>query len=90
MYKNIIFLIITLILFSGCLNKRGISSSYYNDCREYYDARGYYHNDCDENLVEFSDLKKDATDAYDATADFITFSEEVEAEEKEPEHKVVW
>ena len=88
MYKNIIFLIITLILFSGCLNKRGISGSYYNDCREYYDARGYYHKNCDENLVEFSDLKKDVSDAYDATTGFITFTQEVE--EKEPEHKLVW
>jgi len=87
MYKNIIFLIITLIFFSGCLNKRGISSTYYNDCAEYYDARGYYHKTCDENLVEFEDVKEGTKKAYDATVDYITFSEEVD---KEPEHKVVW
>lgn len=87
MYKNIIFLIISIILFTGCVNKRGISSSYYNDCREYYDARGYYHKTCDENLVEFEDVKEGIADAYDATVDVITFSEEVE---EEPEHKVVW
>ena len=87
MHKNIIFLISTLILFSGCLNKRGISTSYYNDCREYYDASGYYHKTCDENLVEFSDVKDGAVKAYDATVDYITFSEEID---KEPEHKVVW
>ena len=87
MYKNIIFLIITLILFSGCLNKRGISSSYYNDCREYYDARGYYHKSCDENLVEFEDVAEGTASAYNATVDFITFSEE---EEPEFEEKVVW
>jgi len=85
MYKNIIFLIITLILFSGCLNKRGISSTYYNDCREYYDARGYYHKVCDDNLVEFQDVADGTVDAYNATADFITHSQEPEVVEK-----VVW
>ena len=80
MYKNIILLMIPLIFFSACLNKRGISSSYYNDCREYYDARGYYHKDCDENLVEFDELKKD-------TVEFITFTQE---KEPEPKEKVVW
>ena len=87
MYKNIIFLMITLIFFSGCLNKRGISSTYYNDCIEYYDARGYYHKSCDENLVEFEDIKEGTKKAYKATKDYITFSEELD---KEPEHKVVW
>ena len=80
MYKNIIFLIVPLLFFSACMNKRGISANYYNECKEYYDARGYYHKSCDENLVEFSDIKKGASDAYDATVDFITFSEEVEKE----------
>ena len=80
MYKNIILLMIPLIFFSACLNKRGISSSYYNDCREYYDARGYYHKDCDENLVEFDELKKDAVE-------FITFTQEKEPADQK---KVVW
>ncbi len=87
MYKNIIFLMITVTLFSGCLNKRGISSTYYNDCREYYDARGYYHKTCDENLVEFADVAEGIEDAYDATVDFVTFSEETEPEFEE---KIVW
>ncbi len=87
MYKNIIFLTISLILLSGCLNKRGISSTYYNDCREYYDARGYYHKKCDENLVEFEDVADGISDAYDATVDAVTFSEE---EEPEFEEKIVW
>ncbi len=88
MYKNIIFLIITTLFFGGCMNKRGISASYYNDCREYYDARGYYHTSCDENLVGFAELKEGAVDAYDATIDFITFAEEKKPED--PEHKIVW
>lgn len=85
MYKNIIFLIITLILFSGCLNKRGISSTYYNDCREYYDGRGYYHKTCDENIVEFSDVKEGSIKAYESAKAAITHTQEVK-----PEHKVVW
>jgi len=85
MYKNIIFLIITLILFSGCLNKRGISSTYYNDCREYYDARGYYHKTCDENIIEFAEVKEESIKAYESAKAAITHTQEVE-----PEHKVVW
>ena len=72
-----------LIFFSACLNKRGISSSYYNECREYYDSRSYYHKDCDENLVEFdelNDLKEDAVK-------FITFTQE---KEPETQQKIVW
>ena len=85
MYKNIIFLIITITLFSGCMNKRGISATYYNDCREYYDARGYYHKSCDENLIEFSDVKKGTAKAYASAKAAVTHTQEVE-----PEHKVVW
>ena len=46
-----------LLLFSGCVNDRGISARYYNDCREYYDLQGYYHKDCDENIVDYQDAK---------------------------------
>jgi len=85
MYKNIIFLMITITLFSGCMNKRGISATYYNDCREYYDARGYYHKSCDENLVEFSDVKSATAKAYTSVKAAVTHTQEVE-----PEHKLVW
>ncbi|MEA1918249.1 MAG: hypothetical protein U9N52_00270 [Campylobacterota bacterium] len=49
-----ITLLISLFLFSGCVNKRGISERYYNSCHEYYDLQGYYHKDCDDNLINFS------------------------------------
>ena len=49
-----IFLV--LLTFSGCVNKRGISAKYYNDCREYYDLQGYYHKECDENIIDFKDV----------------------------------
>jgi len=47
-----------LVLFSGCVNERGISARYYNDCREYYDLQGYYHKKCDENMLEYKDVKE--------------------------------
>ncbi len=31
---------------------------YYNDCQEYYDLQGSYHKECDENMLEYKDLKK--------------------------------
>jgi hypothetical protein len=55
---TLFLLILTTLMFSGCVNKRGISAKYYNDCNEYYDSKGYYHKDCDENLIEFEDVKK--------------------------------
>ena len=85
MYKNIIFLIVPLLFFSACMNKRGISATYYNDCREYYDARGYYHKSCDENLIEFSDVKSGTAKAYSSVKAAVTHTQEVE-----PEHKLVW
>jgi len=45
---KISLLILTLLLFSGCVGKRGISAKYYNDCNEYYDYQGFYHKDCDD------------------------------------------
>jgi len=85
MQKSIIFLIISIIVFTGCMNKRGISTTYYNDCREYYDARGYYHKDCDENLIEFADVKEGTVKAYESAKKAIPHTEHVK-----PEHKVVW
>lgn len=48
-----------LFLFNGCLylNDRGISTTYYNDCHEYYDALGIYHKKCDKNLINYKELK---------------------------------
>lgn len=45
-----------LLLFGGCVNDRGISARYYNDCREYYDMQGYYHKECDKNIVDYKDV----------------------------------
>ena len=56
MKKTVLFISITL-LFSGCVNKHGISMKYYSDCKEYYDLQGYYHKDCGEDdVVTYEDL----------------------------------
>ncbi len=49
MIKTILFLSTLSILFSGCVNKHGVSAKYYSDCKEYYDLQGYYHKECGED-----------------------------------------
>ena len=53
-----ISLLITFsILFSGCINKHGISAKYYSDCKEYYDYQGYYHKECgDDDIVTYKEI----------------------------------
>lgn len=72
MKKALIF-ILPFIL-GGCLyvNERGISTEYYNGCKEYYDAMGIYHKVCDKNLVEYKDVKDSAIKTYDSTKKVIT------------------
>ncbi len=57
MRKHYLLLLIP-IMFAGCFNDRGISLRYYNDCEEYYDAQGYYHKQCDKNIIDYSDITK--------------------------------
>lgn len=56
-----IICLIALIGFTGCMNERGISMRYYNDCEEYYDVQGYYHKKCDKNAVDYKDVKEALT-----------------------------
>ena len=58
MVKYIFIWLFALLFFSGCFNERGVSMRYYSDCEEYYDAQGYYHKKCDDNIVDYSDVKK--------------------------------
>lgn len=44
------------ILFAGCVNDRGVSLRYYNNCEEYYDVQGYYHKKCDKNIFDYADI----------------------------------
>ncbi|HLD23809.1 MAG TPA: hypothetical protein VJA83_07680 [Sulfuricurvum sp.] len=55
--KKYYLLFLVPIIFAGCFNERGVSLRYYNDCEEYYDAQGYYHKQCDKNIVDYSDIK---------------------------------
>ncbi len=52
--KTLLITIFIVLNFTGCLylNDRGVSTKYYNDCREYYDSMGIYHKKCDKNLIE--------------------------------------
>ncbi|WXG59977.1 hypothetical protein VB002_13890 [Campylobacter concisus] len=52
--KKIIFLGFIALFCNGCLymNERGVSTQYYNDCKEYYDATGTYQKECPHNIVE--------------------------------------
>ncbi len=54
--KSLLFIV--LIIFSGCVNKHGISMKYYSDCKEYYDLQGYYHKECGEDdIVTYEEIK---------------------------------
>jgi hypothetical protein len=55
--KKYYLLFLVPIIFAGCFNERGVSLRYYNGCEEYYDAQGYYHKQCDKNIVDYSDIK---------------------------------
>lgn len=58
MIKQTLLWLTALLFFSGCFNERGVSLRYYNNCEEYYDAQGYYHKKCDDNIIDYSDVKK--------------------------------
>lgn len=58
MKKYYLLLLLLPFLFAGCANERGLSLRYYNDCEEYYDAQGYYHKQCDKNILDYSDIPK--------------------------------
>lgn len=70
---KIALIILISLFFTGCLyvNERGIDTRYYNDCKEYYDSMGGYHKVCDENLLEFQDVKDGANKVIDTTNQII-------------------
>ncbi|SFV69229.1 hypothetical protein MNB_SM-4-808 [hydrothermal vent metagenome] len=54
---KISLLIMVSILFSGCVNKHGISAKYYSDCKEYYDFQGYYHKECGkDDIITYKEI----------------------------------
>jgi len=61
--NKILLAILSIYLFSGCVNKHGISAKYYSDCKQYYDLQGYYHKECgDDDVVTYKQMKKTAVD----------------------------
>jgi len=59
--------ILTLLMFGGCVNKHGISAKYYSDCKEYYDFQGYYHKECGEDdIVTYKEMGDGVTALKDA------------------------
>jgi len=55
---KILTILFSILLFSGCANKHGISLKYYSDCEEYYDLQGYYHKDCGkDDLMTYEEIK---------------------------------
>ena len=46
-----IILLLSIFLFTACLNKHGVSAQYYSGCDEYYDLQGYYHKECGEDDI---------------------------------------
>lgn len=54
-FLRLTILTLSFIGLSGCLflNERGISTRYYNDCKEYYDANGSYQKSCPHNIIDW-------------------------------------
>lgn len=70
---------LTLLFFSGCMNKHGISTRYYSDCKEYYDVQGYYHKECNDDIISYKELKKKVEKKYNSLTN-----------KKEPPKPNVW
>lgn len=54
--KHYSLILLLAIILGGCFNERGVSLKYYNQCEEYYDVQGYYHRQCDKNVLDYSDV----------------------------------
>ena len=55
--KKIIFILL-IFLFSGCMNKKGITLKYYDECHTEYDMYGSYSEKCPNNIFNFKKEKK--------------------------------
>ena len=62
---RVLLLLATLVLFSGCINRHGISLLYYSDCNEYYDLQGYYHNECEDDFMTYKGVKEQGANLFD-------------------------
>jgi hypothetical protein len=51
-------LLIIPIIFVGCVNKKGISLEYYDNCKEQYGLFGVYYYECPNNIINFKSKQK--------------------------------
>jgi hypothetical protein len=71
MIKLTLFILLSII-FSGCVNKHGISAKYYSDCDEYYDLQGYYHKDCGkDDIITYKELEKKTKSGFDRSVSAV-------------------
>ena len=61
-----ILLLITALFFTACVNKRGVSAKYYSECKEYYDLQGFYHKDCNDEVITYKEMKEAGGKIIDA------------------------
>ncbi|RRD54623.1 hypothetical protein [Campylobacter rectus] len=54
---QILFLLALAAMLGGCvfLNDRGVTTKYYNECKEYYDATGTYRKECPKNIIDWTE-----------------------------------
>ncbi len=54
---RILFFSALAAMLGGCvfLNDRGVTTKYYNECKEYYDATGVYHKECPKNIIDWTE-----------------------------------
>ncbi len=65
-------LIFLALFFTACINERGVSAKYYNDCNEYYDLQGYYHRDCGDNeIFTYKGVSDGIVDGAEASYDWV-------------------
>ena len=67
-----VLLIITALIFTSCANKRGLSAKYYSDCKEYYDLQGFYHKDCNDEVVTYKEMKDKIKETSSKVVDKFT------------------
>ena len=54
---QILLLSVLAAMLGGCvfLNDRGVTTKYYNECKEYYDATGTYRKECPKNIIDWTE-----------------------------------
>ena len=81
--KYLIYCLIILSL-QGCLyfNDRGISGHLYDNCHSYFDENGNFIETCDENIIDYKEVKEGISKTSNEVKEFLTNS--CEKEQIEP------